>query len=137
MVIIPTYCEINGALITYKQMGQINHKEHQQDSPTNTTSIRNNQCFRYQLANDMHKSQKRSTQHSQVKGYLHLDTAFILQWCFKRIMSFHISKKKTTHSPCMVFFWFAPIMSIIVNPKQKMTTLTKEETKHGNNFNVL
>ena len=137
MVTFPTYCEINSALITYKQITCINHKQHQHDSPANMTPIRNNLCFKYWLANDMHKSQIRSTQHSQVKGYLHLDTAFILQWCFKRIVSFHISKKKTTHSPCMVFLWFAPIMLIIVNPSQNMTTLTKEETKHSNNSNIL
>ena len=31
--------------------------------------------------------------------------------------------------------WFAPIMSIIVNPSYKMTIHTKEKTKHGNNSN--
>ena len=138
MEIIPTYCEINSALITYKQMTCINHKQHQHDSPTNTTSIRNNQCFRYQLANDTHKSQIRSIKHPQVNGCLHLDPSSILQWSFQQIMSFQISKKKkTTHSPCIVFFWFAPIISITVNPTQNMTTLTKEEKKHDNHSNIL
>ena len=40
MVINPTYCKINGALITYKQMRRINHKQHKHDSPTNMTLIK-------------------------------------------------------------------------------------------------
>ena len=137
MVIIPTYSEINGALITYKQMTCTNHKQHQHDSPTNMSPIRNNQCFKYWLANDTHKSEIISTQHPHVKGCLHLGPSSILLWSFQRIVSFQISKKKTTHSPCIVFLWFAPIMSIIIKPTQNLTTLTKEETKHGNNSNIL
>ena len=137
MAIIPTYCKINGALITYKQMARINHKQHQHDSPTNTTPIRNNQCFKYWLANDTHISQIRSTQHPQINRFLHLGPSSILQWSFQQIVSFQISKKKTTHSSYIVLLWFAPIRSIIVNPTQNMTTLTKEEKSQGNNSNIL
>ena len=42
MVIIPTYCEIKCALIISKQMARIIHKQHQPNSPTNMTPIRNN-----------------------------------------------------------------------------------------------
>ena len=94
MVIIPTYCEINGALITYKQMTHINLKQHQHDSLTNTTPIRNSWCFKYWLANDTHKSHIISAQHSQVKGCLHLGPSSTPQWTFQRIVSFQISKRK-------------------------------------------
>ena len=136
MVTIPTYCEINSALITYNQMMHRNHKQHQHDSPTSTTPIMNNLCFKYWLGNDMHKSHIRSTQHPQLKGCLRLGPSSILQWSFQRIVSFQFQKKKTNHSPCIVFLWFAPILSIIVNPTQNMTTLTKDKAKHGNNSNI-
>ena len=137
MVTFPTYCEINRALITYKQITRINHKQHQHDSPTNTTPIRNNLCFKFQLTNDTHKSQIRATQHPEVNRCLHLGPSYLVQWSFQRIVNFQISKKKIIHSSSIVFLWFAPILSIIVNPTQNMTTLTKEETKYGNNSNIL
>ena len=137
MVTFPTYCEINSTLITYKQMSHIKHKQHQHNSSTNMTPKINNLCFKYQPANDMHKSQIRSTQHPQVNRCLHLGPSSITQWSFQRIVSFQISKKKTTHSSCTVLLWFTPITLTIVNPAQNMTTLTKEETKHGNNSNIL
>ena len=90
MVTFPTYCEINSALITYKQITCINHKQHQHDSPTNMTPRRNNLCFKYWLANDMHKSQIRSTQHPQVNKCLHLGPSSILEWTSQRIICFQI-----------------------------------------------
>ena len=94
MVIIQTYCEINCALITYKQMTQKNLNQHQHDSPTNMTHLRNSWCFKYWLANVTHKSHIISAQHPQVNGCLHLGPLYIPQWSFQRIVSFQISKTK-------------------------------------------
>ena len=42
-----------------------------------------------------------------------------------------------TSKKCIVFMWFAPISSIIVNTSYIMTILTKEWTNHGNRSHVL
>ena len=102
----------------------------------------------YELGNSIF-SQNRSTclKTYNELGYFELITGETCQHeCEKLINCFKENKLNLaqnrsylvlTCEKYIVFLQYAPIMSIIMNPSQNKTTLTKEGIKQGNNTNIL